>query len=757
MAHESAGPGARLSSTAATTEPRNALEAREASLLRYWLVLRKRRDVVLLFAGIVMLVTAIYTWLAPDVYQARAVLEITPESTSAINVEEVTDMLTVTTAEERRMFYNTQFLLMKSDRVLQEALGRLEDQGVRHFFRFPKKERVRRLRDLLTIDPELDTRLVYVVVEHTDPGEAALFANTIAQAYINSNRERSLSAAEGALAWLRERQAEARDDKDASNQKVHAFKYPEEGLLGLEEQSAAVRKTLERLQTSWSDAHARRVEVESAYRRARSLLASGEWVGMARLLSAQDPVLQNLIQAWQDLEKERAALGSRYLVGHPSVAEADRQISAVEAQIRTQAQQILSGQRAQLDLLVNQESALTAELERVKTALADLDGRFLDLDEMKEEAERNAAFYKTLDQRAAEVSLLSDAGLQQFIESNNIWMVDQAQPSDRIVRPLFHVNLPWSLLVGLLGGVALAFFMEYVDNTVKSREDVEEVVGVPFLGAVPVLPPQEFTALQDAVDHTIFVNARPRSPVAEALRSIRTNILFHVEGDEVAEPGPPGSDPPEGGPRPRRHRRLLVTSAAPREGKSFVTSNLAAIIAMTGSRVLLIDADLRRPTQHKLFRLPNDLGLATALLGEAPVRDCILRTHVPDLHLMTAGSRPANPAEILSSHHMVALLDGLKDYDVILIDSSPVTAVADPLIVSRLVHGVVLVIESNHTARELVLQSRARLAEMGANILGAIVNKLDVRRAGYGYYYYYDYHTVYYYGEGDGRSGRRTA
>ncbi|MBN1337609.1 MAG: polysaccharide biosynthesis tyrosine autokinase [Deltaproteobacteria bacterium] len=754
MARASPDLGARLPAPPATAESSNAPEGREASLLRYWLILRKRRETVLLFTGIVVLVVTLYTLLAPKVYEGRAVLEITPESTSAINVEEVTDALTVTTAEERRMFYNTQYRIMQSERVLQSALDALEDQGNQFVYEIDKDRRIDTLRRLLTIDPELDTRLVNVVVRHTDPEDAALFANTIAQAYIDANRARSLQAAEGALSWLRERQQKARSEKEASNQKVHAYKYPEEGLLGLEEQSAAVRMSLERLQAAWSEAHARRVEVESGYLKARSLLGSGAWVGLARLLAAEDPVLQNLIQSWQDLEKEQSALASRYLPDHPSMGEIGRQLVEVEAQIKDQADQILAGQRARLDLLVTQEKALAFELEQVKSELGDLDRRFLNLNDMKDEAEQNTAFYKTLDQRAAEVALLSDAGLQQFIESNNIWMVDAAKPTGRIVRPLLRVNLPWSLIVGLLGGIALAFFMEYVDNTVKSREDVEEIVGVPFLGAVPVLPPQELTALQDERDQTIFVNARPRSPVAEALRSIRTNILFHLEGDAM---GAQGASEATGAAGRRRHRRLLVTSAAPREGKSFVTSNLAAIIAMTGSRVLLVDADLRRPTQHKLFRLPNDRGLSTALQGEAPLNECIQETHVRDLHLMAAGSRPPNPAEILSSERMVQLLDDLKEYDVVLVDSSPVTAVADPLILSRLVHGVVLVIESNHTARELVLQSRARLAEMGAEILGAIVNKLDVRKAGYGYYYYYDYHTVYYYGEGDGRSGRRKA
>ena len=266
--------------------------------------------------------------------------------------------------------------------------------------------------------------------------------------------------------------------------------------------------------------------------------------------------------------------------------------------------------------------------------------------------------------------------------------------------------------------------MEYVDSTIKSREDLEEVVGVPFLGAVPVLTTTDLLSLENERDRNIYVNARPRSTAAEALRSIRTNILFRT---------------PDNGPQ----KRLLIASAVPREGKSFISSNLATIIAMTGSRVLLIDADLRRPTQHKLFDLGNEVGVSSVLVDGLPIEKAIKRTHVKGLDLMSSGPRPVNPAELLGSPSMTRMLDSLSMYDFLIIDSSPIGAVADPLILSRFVDGVLMVIESNKTNRDHVLQCRSRMAEVKANVLGAIVNKLDIRRTGYGYYYYYDYNSTY--------------
>jgi capsular exopolysaccharide synthesis family protein len=278
--------------------------------------------------------------------------------------------------------------------------------------------------------------------------------------------------------------------------------------------------------------------------------------------------------------------------------------------------------------------------------------------------------------------------------------------------------------VGLIVGIGLAFLMEHVDRTVKSREEVEEIIGVPFLGAVPLIDDREVMEATRDIKRSVFVSVRPKSTTAEALRGVRTNLLFRL---------------------PKKQKlRLLITSAAPREGKSFVSSNLSAIIAMTGHRVLLIDSDLRRPLQHKIFGIDNDRGLSTALLGEAPVTDCIQKTNVPGLDVLPSGPHPENPAELLGSQGMADLLDSIQGYDVLVIDSSPIGAVADPVIVSRMVDGVVMVIHANNTNRDLVVQTKARLAEMHTNILGAVVNRLDVRKDGYGYYYYYDYDTHYY-------------
>ena len=198
---------------------------------------------------------------------------------------------------------------------------------------------------------------------------------------------------------------------------------------------------------------------------------------------------------------------------------------------------------------------------------------------------------------------------------------------------------------------------------------------------------------------------------------------------------------------------LLITSALPQEGKSFLSSNLSVLIAATGTRLLLIDADLRRPNLHKLFELENEHGLSTILAGIDTLEECVIHTHVPNLDVLLAGPMPPNPAELIGSERMTALLDSITGYDMVIIDSPPVNVVADPLMLSSLVDGVIVIIEANATSRSLVARTRDLLMEVNANVLGAVVNKLNPRRAGYGYYYY-DYG---YYGDRDHRHDPRPA
>ncbi len=478
---------------------------------------------------------------------------------------------------------------------------------------------------------------------------------------------------------------------------------------------------LSTLQEAWSDASTERIQVEAVYRELSSMSQSRNWAALAQHLSGADKGMQELLNHHDELQQQRSALSARAGERHPDMVRLSKELAAVETQIKRQISDNIAGRRAELEVAQNRERALAKELEVVKTEVKTLDGKLIELKFLEAEAERNEVFYSTIDRR------LSEVDLGHLLKNNNIRVVDVAVPSDTPVRPNLPLNMAMGLILGLFGGCAMAFGLDYLDTTVKSREDVEQVIGVPLLGVVPGVDAAELQSLPTEVDRNIFVNARPRSTVAECLRSIRTNVMFRTPQKKV--------------------RKLLITSAAPREGKSFTSSNLAAIIAMTGNRVLLIDADLRRPALHKRFGLTNDLGLVAVFLGESTLEEVIQPSHVPGLDVVVAGPPPPNPGEMLGNGRMEQFIEGLRGYDFIIIDSPPVNVVADPLVLSSIVDGVLLVVEANRTSRAMVRQAGARLAETDSRVLGAIVNKLNIRTAGYGYSYYDTY--GYYYTESE--------
>lgn len=700
----------------------NAQSYRELNLVQYWMVLRKRAWAIGLFAAVLVATVIVGTLLRTPIYSATTTIEINQKAPMVLNVQEVsTDLMSMRTQEERRAFYATQYKVLRSRTVILEVLERLRtEHGITDFDdeEDPSDiKAVKQFREILEIRPEGDTELVHITVESPDPAKAALYADLVAEVYMDSNLERARLDSEAAKERLREQREEYQDRKRKSDEDVLLFIY-ENGLEGAEQQASVVQESVKNLTRDFAMVRQERKAVETDVATLSAKLKSKDWLGLAAHLAQDDAVLQESISRLQRLKEERKAAEVRYKPGMPIMAELDGKIAGQEEIVREQVAQYISGRKAELGLLREQEQSTEKQLEKAKGELNEVSKKLLELEGLRSMATKDDDYFDRLGDRVDEIDLANR------IRANNVTFVDHAWENPDPIRPLLSTNVPIAVIVGLIGGVALAFALEYFDSTVKSREELEGDIGVPFLGAVPQIDPAELEALPSDFARNLFAHSRPRAPVTECLRSVRTNILFRTPDKAV--------------------RRLLVTSAAPQEGKSFISSNLSAVIAMTGSKVLLIDADLRRPTQHKVFERPNVDGLSDVLANRVSLQDAVWESPVPNLHLLVAGPHPDNPAELLGSDKMTDFLDSIQGYDVIVIDSPPVSAVADPLILSRMVDGVVMAVRSNHTAKNLVLQSRQRLTEMNANILGAIVNRLDVRRQGYGYYYYYDYNSVYY-------------
>jgi len=279
-----------------------------------------------------------------------------------------------------------------------------------------------------------------------------------------------------------------------------------------------------------------------------------------------------------------------------------------------------------------------------------------------------------------------------------------------------------ALFLGLGLGVGAAFFVEYIDDTVKSPEDIEKRFDVPYLGSVP-----RFEPTQDGKGESdLLVLDDPKSRVAEAYRGLRTGILFST----------PDHSP----------RAILVTSATASEGKTVTSANIALIMARAGERTLLVDLDMRRPRLHKSFNSPNEQGVSNILVGEGEWRSFVQEVAVPNLHFIPSGPIAPNPAELIASERMKKLIqEWTEAYDRVILDTSPIAAVTDPVLLSRLVDGTVILIHAGVTSRHIIASAIRQIRDVQGRILGAVLNDVDTRGGGY-YYYHYYHHD--YYGEG---------
>ena len=380
------------------------------------------------------------------------------------------------------------------------------------------------------------------------------------------------------------------------------------------------------------------------------------------------------------IERNEALQLSRFASSKQNLA---KQLAAIEKDIEATQQAI--------NTLQSSNSPDQAELARLQTALTQYQNSYASLLQSYEEI------------RLAEAQAM-----------DNVVVAEPAELPRYPVKPRILLNTLLASVVGCMLAVGMAFLIEYLDDTIKTSEDVSQTLGLPTLGAIT-----RFRSTEED-GSPLIVAAHPRSPISEAYRTLRTNIQFSSLD--------------------RPLKTLLVTSANPLEGKSTTVANLATAMAQAGLSVIVVDSDLRRPTLHNFFKVPNSKGLTNALLQNNPNPDSFLQTtKVENLRLLTSGPLPPNPSELLGSRRMEGLIEQLKEKaDVILFDSPPILAVTDAAVLASRVDGVLLVIDAGSLRREAAMLAKENMARVGANLLGAALNKLSPRGAG-GYYYYYYY------------------
>lgn len=736
------------------------------NLLDYWRVIVKRRWIILAFVGAVVAVAAIATWKATPVYRATIELQIDPEQSNLLPFSDMGDMGRGYT--QSLEYLQTQFKVLESRTLAERVIGVLDLEHNASFLpeyasgpksrtmgwlyglwrsdtegdvipgpedvRNRKMSRlIRRFHEGLSTSPIRNTRLVNVSFESPDPKLAADVLNALADEYIAMHFETKANSIKEATRFLQGEVAELQANVEKAEEQLVRFGRQHD-IYEINDKENVILQTLSDLNTALTAASAERIQKESSWRIAEQA-RPGSFPNALR-----DVNIENLERKISDLKVEQAKLAASFRPGWPALDQVNEQIAQAEDQLASAQSRALANIEAEYRTAARKETMLGEALAAQKAEASGFNQNSIQYNILKREAETQQQIYEGLLQR------MNEAGVSESLRSNNIHVIDPASPPTHPSKPHKAENMAFALAAGLLLGLGAAFFVERLDSSIKTPGDIERYVRLPSLGIIPstdsLLPaarqrkldaPSGGGASPDAQGGgtiQLITHRNPRSVVSEAYRNLRTSIALS-SGKE---------HPP---------RTLLVTSSNPMEGKTTTVLNLAVTLSQTGDRVVVLDCDMRNPNVHHALGVGNREGMSNYLSGQSELAPLVQPTEIPNLCIVPAGVIPPNPAELLSS---VRLREGLeylrRSFDYVVMDSPPVLSVTDGRIIGAQADGVILVVRGGSTPREAVLRTRQLLEEVHADVIGTLLNNVDVRSADFNCskYQYYGYGYPYGYG-----------
>ena len=754
-----------------------AVETEKAiDLLVYWRVIRKRRWTIVTMVFVLFAIVLIGTLRQTPVYRASALLEIQNENPEILTFQELFKLEGVSNT-----YLETQYKILGSESLARRVIEQHRLDRVAEFnpsggwfssgdgsqasslqvFAVEgaasqgdggsNRGILERFRRRLSVEPVKRSRLVRVSFESQNAELAARVVNALASNYIERNLEAHWEATQKATEWLSQQLTGLKVGLEKSEDDLLNYAR-RQGLLFLDGEGGTTENVinvrLRQLQEELTRAQSERFAKESLY----SLVQGSDYGSLPSVFGSQ--MLQDLTVRLADLKSERAELAATFTPDYPKVKQLQNQVEEIEGIIAQERERGARRIKAEYQAAISRELLLEQAFELAQERANVIAERSVQYNILKREVDTNKEMYEGL------LQTLKQAGVSAGLRATNVRIVDPAEPPGRPVRPNLTLNLALALFLGLGLGVGTVFLQEYMDNTLKSSEDVERYLHVPALALIPSvaslnghqgrvqdlfrrggnkllagvardsdLEESEVGSPIPATWHRIDIEGQEHTSLAEAFRSLRTSVLL-----STAERPP---------------RSLLVTSSQPGEGKTTVSTNLCISMAQLGRRVLLIDGDMRRPSVHKMLQIKDySNGLVSYLTGSLAWQEAIRQSGIPGIDVLICGPIPPNPAELLSSERAQRLIqEAVQDYDIVVVDSPPILSVTDSRILATLVEGTVLVVRGGGTPREVVQRSQSYALGVGAHIIGVVLNNLDTRDNDY-----YDSHYGYSY-RGHGEEG----
>ena len=715
----------------------NNIHEQEPHLSDYaQIVLRRKWIVIVSFITTLTFVT-FHTFKATPVYEATTQIKIDKENPNIISFEEVMAMDSVATS-----FYETQYKLLSSRILIMRVINALnlkdnpEFKSDRKSFSIrgyisslvkkiiPKeesqgpdkgKEEEQQLSALvnsylnrLKVRPVKGSHLVDISFSGFYPEHIKKIVNRHAEEYISTNLEVRFAASHNAVEWLQKQVLIKRNLVEKAENALQLYKERKK-IVSLEDKQNIIVQKLEDLNAVLTEARIERLGIEKLYKLTK------EYAGKPGMIQTIPVVTKNLLiqdlkVKYVDSTGEIKKLSERYGKNHPTMKRATSKTNDLKSKIDDEVQKIIKSIETEYKVALSKEEDLAVALEEQKALALKLNRDSITYGTLKRHSEGERAMYEILLKRMKETDLSGE------LQTSNIRIVDPAESPTKPIKPRKKLNILLGIILGLGMGVGLAFFLEYLDNTIKSPEDVERYLNTPLLGVLEKVKDGKKTGAPELIAHE-----DPRSVFAEAVRSIRTSVIFSI------------IDKPK--------KLIMVTSAVQGEGKSFIASNLATAFAKTGKNTLLVDTDLRKPRLNTVFSIARNPGLSNHLLGEEDLESTVKPTSVPNLSIITCGTIPPNPSEMLESTVMEEFCKTLRErFDIVIFDTPPSMTVTDAVVLSRIMDGVIITIKSGATAKKTIKRCLSQFAGRQCELLGAIVNYANIAKGSYYYHYYAHYY-----------------
>ena len=562
------------------------------------------------------------------------------------------------------------------------------------------------IRQKLEVSPVQDSRIVAIDFTSTNPVLAARITNTVAKAYIEQILDMRMTSSSYSIGWMTKKAEEERGKLEASEKTLQKY-MKDHDILTIEDRVTILPQKLADISSQLTQAQAKRKEMEAVYLTVQSVLKNGGDPETLPVIK-DDAMLKSIDRKILDRQQYIMELSKKYGPKHALMKNANAELKMLSDNRDKEIDRIVESVRNDYELAKATEENIQALLSKSKSDAVEMNERFIQYGILKREVETNRSMYDAL------VSKIKEQSVTEQIQPVDVWVVEEAEVPDTPATPNKPRNLLLGIVLGLCGGLGLALFLDYLDNTVKMPEDVEEQFGLPVLGLIPLEKEPAKTGEESALYKT--------SPaLAEGFKALRSSVQLSTY-----------QKPP---------KSILITSTAPKDGKTTNAVYLAIAMSQLGKKVLLIDADLRKPRIHKIFKLQNDKGISTSMAGASDMK-IIQKSSIENLDIIPSGPTPPNPSELLGSEYFREAIKLLSEkYAMIIIDSPPLLSVMDGYHISKVVDGTIVIARAAKTTQEAMYRGLKQLNDIGSKILGIVINGADLRKSDYYYYNYYQYYS----------------